>query len=254
MNLPRWLPVALGVLLGLAGGLYYAWLVNPVEYVETAPESLRQDFRQDYLALIGAAYAGTGDLARARARLALFPGLDPETELPAIAQQRFAAGLSDASALAQLASDLVKSSPGSPTQTASAVRPTTTATRRPPTATPRPSPTSGAPFRLAEREAVCDPNLTEPLIQVEVLDAAGEPVPGMQVLIVWDTGQDHFFTGLKPELGLGYGDFTMTEGVTYTLRLGEAGPPVTSLSAESCAADDGPDYLGSWYLRFEQQP
>lgn len=253
MNGTRWVPFALGMLLGLAGGLYYTWLINPVEYVETAPDSLRQDFREDYLALIGAAYAETGDLARARARLALFPDLDQQTDLPAIAQQRFAAGLSDANALAELAADLDRP-PAAATPTGIRLTPTASATRRPASPTPRPSPTTGAPFTLADRQQLCDPAVTEPLIQVVVFDAAGEPVPGVEVLVVWDTGQDHFFTGLKPELGLGYGDFTMSAGVTYTLRLQESGPPVTDLSTHACETEDGESYLGSWRLEFEQRP
>lgn len=252
MSAPRWLPFGLGMLLGLAGGLYYAWLVNPVEYVETAPESLRQDFREDYLALIGAAYAGTGDLIRARARLALFPDLDPQEDLPAIAQQRFAAGLRDATGLAQLAADLEQAPARTATPTVSSLRPTSTPSPRPATATPRPSPTPGEPFTLAERERVCDPLLVEPLIQVEVFDAAGEPVPGVEVLVVWDTGQDHFFTGLKPELGLAYGDFSMIAEVSYTLRMADSGPPVTDLSTHVCETEEGEQFLGSWYLQFEQ--
>lgn len=242
------------MLLGLAGGLYYAWLINPVEYVETAPDSLRADFRDDYLALIGAAYSGTGDLIRARARLALFPNLDPESDLPAIAQQRFAAGLPDANGLALLAGELAGSEQSTPVPSPSGAPPTVSPTQRPATATPRPSPTAGAPFTLAEQQLVCDPQLLETLIQVEIFDAAGDPVPGLEILIVWDSGQDHFFTGLKPELGLGYGDFGMSPGITYTLRLQDSGPPVTDLSAQDCQSDDGPDYPGSWYLRFEQQP
>lgn len=252
MTPPRWLPFGLGMLLGLAGGLYYAWLVNPVEYVETAPDSLRQDFREDYLALIGAAYAGTGDLIRARARLALFPDLDPQEDLPPIAQQRFAAGLGDAGGLAQLAADLVQAPAATPTPTSSSTRPTITPSPRPATATPRPSPTQGDPFSLAEREQRCDPLLVEPLIQVEVFDAAGDPVPGVEVLVVWDAGQDHFFTGLKPELGLGYGDFSMSPEVDYTLRLADSGPPVTELSTHVCETEEGEEFLGSWYLRFDQ--
>ncbi len=271
MSATRWLPFGLGMLLGLAGGLYYAWLVNPVEYVETAPDSLRQDFRMDYLALIGAAYAGTGDLSRARARLALFPELDPQEDLSAIAQQRFAAGLGDARGLAQLAADLqaAPTATATPTATSSGPRPTTPSSPRPtvtssprptvtssprPTATPRPTVTPDAPFALAEREQVCDPVLAEPLIQVEVFDASGEPVPGVEVLVVWDTGQDHFFTGLKPELGLGYGDFTMTPEVDYTLRLADSGPPLTDLATHLCETDDDDEFLGSWYLQFEQSP
>ena len=31
----------MAVLLGAAAGLFYGWVVNPVEYVDIAPESLR---------------------------------------------------------------------------------------------------------------------------------------------------------------------------------------------------------------------
>ncbi|HLF81400.1 MAG TPA: hypothetical protein VI410_06490, partial [Anaerolineales bacterium] len=92
MRQSGWLPLLLGLGLGLAGGLFYSWIVNPVEYVETAPGSLREDFRSDYLALIAAAYSSHGDLVRARARLALFEGLNPAGELAALAQRRQASG------------------------------------------------------------------------------------------------------------------------------------------------------------------
>src|SRR4030066_300368 len=55
MRQSGWLPLLLGLGLGLAGGLFYSWIVNPVEYVETAPGALRGGFRSDYLALVAAA-------------------------------------------------------------------------------------------------------------------------------------------------------------------------------------------------------
>jgi hypothetical protein len=99
---------------------------------------------------------------------------------------------------------------------------------------------------------VCDPLLAEPLIQVHVSDAAGGPVSGAEVLVIWDEGQDRFFTGLKPELGLGYADFSMTEGVTYSLQLSATGEPITGLSTFACSDEQAEDYLGSWLLQFEQ--
>ena len=250
----RWLFFALGFAIGLAGGLYYAWLISPVEYVETAPDSLRPDFRADYLGLIASAYASGGDLVRARTRLALFPDLDPVNELAALAQQRLAGGFaeSEARALSELASALGQGPTRTPTPTArgTSVSPTPSNTPRP-TPTRRPTSTPGAAFMLTAREQVCDELLAEPLIQVVVLDAAGEAVPGQEVIVVWDTGQDHFFTGLKPELGLGYGDFTMTEGVSYTLQLADSPQPITNLVTHEC--ENGETFLGSWLLRFEQR-
>jgi hypothetical protein len=74
----------------------------------------------------------------------------------------------------------------------------------------------------------------------------------MEVVVVWDDGQDHFYTGLKPELGIGFGDFSMTEGVTYTVRLAESDALVTGLASQECTDDSGGRYPGSWLVTFVQ--
>ena len=88
MNRSGVAPILLGVVLGIAGGLVYGWVVQPVRLVETSPSALRTDFQDDYVALIAAAYAATGDLPRARARLALLPGAPDPDRLAAMAQAR----------------------------------------------------------------------------------------------------------------------------------------------------------------------
>jgi hypothetical protein len=247
--------------LGIAAGLYYAWGVNPVSYTDTSPVSLRDDFRSDYLTLIASAYDATGDLQRARARVAIFAYADPGPVLSALAQQRLAQGWpeAEARALARLAADLQGASPSTPGAQAAtptlAGSPTPTRTVTPvpsPAPTRTPTSTPGAPFRLLEREPVCDEALDRPLLQVVVVDAADQPVPGSEVRVVWDTGQDHFFTGLKPDLGVGYGDFEMSPGVTYTVQLVDSDQPVTGLTPGECTASDGTRYPGSWLLRFQQ--
>jgi hypothetical protein len=261
----------LAAIIGLAGGLYYAWQISPVSYTDTAPSSLRADFKADYLALVASAYAGSGDVSQAQSRLLVFADPDMPGTLAALAQQRLAQGWPEAEArsLAQLAAALStgKASSGSPPGPLALVTPsgpaaglgtpTATRTQTPfpsPAPTRTPTPTPGAPFRLASRDKVCDPKLTQPLLEVDVTDAAGQPVPGIEVRVVWDSGQDHFFTGLKPEIGIGYGDFTMTPGITYSLQLADSDQPVTGLSAEDCTGVDGKTYPGSWHLRFEQPP
>jgi hypothetical protein len=259
-----WIVLAAALVVGFAAGLYYAWAVNPVEYVDSAPDSLRQPYRENYLILIASAYADTGDLGRARARLSLFHDPAMHDTLAALAQRELARGGSegDARALAALAAQ-IKLTP-SPAGSLGTTRVTSagtarssalpaTATRTPaPSRTPLPSATPGAPFELSSRQVICDPKAPAPLIEVVVMDAASEPVPGIEVLVVWDSGQDHFFTGLKPELGLGYGDFTMTEGITYTVQLKDSANPVTGIRSESCTADDGTAYPGSVELTFIQ--
>ncbi|HSF81122.1 MAG TPA: hypothetical protein VLA49_07805 [Anaerolineales bacterium] len=125
-----------------------------------------------------------------------------------------------------------------------------------PTFTPLPTrtltPTPGAPFVLRNQEQICNPDLEEPLIQVGTFDANGQPVPGVEVIVNWEAGEDHFYTGLKPEMGLGYADFSMTPGAVYTLRLANGGQPISGLSAHECETEGGERYWGTWLLVFEQ--
>jgi hypothetical protein len=69
-------------------------------------------------------------------------------------------------------------------------------------------------------------------------------------VVTWEGGFDHFYTGLKPDLGRGYGDFTMTAGIEYTLHLAES-PSITieGLTVEPCGAGLN-SYPGSWLLVF----
>jgi hypothetical protein len=125
-----------------------------------------------------------------------------------------------------------------------------------PTLTPLPSrtptPTQGAAFIVESQELVCNPDLKEALIQVIALDAARQPIPGVEVIVNWEGGEEHFFTGLKPELGSGYADFAMIPEVRYNLRLAAGGEPVQGLTAMECEKADGARYWGSWKLVFIQ--
>ncbi|HEX9027720.1 MAG TPA: hypothetical protein VF823_01015, partial [Anaerolineales bacterium] len=116
-----------------------------------------------------------------------------------------------------------------------------------------PSPTSGAPFVLSgDPKQVCDANLKRSLIMVEARDAAGQPVPGLEVIVTWNGGEGHFFTGLQPDRGLGYGDYEMAPDVTYTVHVADGGQPVPDLKAGQCTGSAGAQFLGSWSLVFVQ--
>ncbi|HSG25044.1 MAG TPA: hypothetical protein VLA32_02940 [Anaerolineales bacterium] len=121
-----------------------------------------------------------------------------------------------------------------------------------PTVTPTPTATQGPPFVLLDIPLECNPNIDPPLIQVYVFDGAGNPVPGVAVIVSWDNNQtSRFVTGLKPEYGLGYADFTMDPQVTYSLRLEAGGDPINSITGRLCEDQDEP-YWGSWRLNFVQ--
>ena len=87
---------------------------------------------------------------------------------------------------------------------------------------------------------------------IEAYDASGQPVPGAEVIVQWNGNEDRFFTGLKPELGLGYADFVMQPGLVYTLHLSKGGEPVTDLTPNECETAAKERFWGSWRLVFVQ--
>jgi len=79
----RWIGFLIAISLGIAAGLFYGWVINPVEYVDTTPDSLRIDFKSDYVLMVAEIFQVEGDVELAARRLA-FLGDDPPLE---IAQQ-----------------------------------------------------------------------------------------------------------------------------------------------------------------------
>ena len=94
-----------GLVFGLVLGLVYAWLINPVDYVNTIPSSLREDYRDQYRLMIALAYAANKDLVRASERLKLLNDDDPVRTLTEQAQRILAedGSMEDARALGALA-------------------------------------------------------------------------------------------------------------------------------------------------------
>ncbi|MCA9969878.1 MAG: hypothetical protein KC425_06670, partial [Anaerolineales bacterium] len=58
-----------GLLLGLAGSLTYAWLIDPVVLVDASPARLGPDDRAEYIFLVSQSYAANGDREQALRRL-----------------------------------------------------------------------------------------------------------------------------------------------------------------------------------------
>lgn len=71
------LRAAAGLAAGLALGFAVGWGLWPVEYTNTSPDVLRQDYLDDYVVMIATAYAVDGDLTEARSRLALVDSENP---------------------------------------------------------------------------------------------------------------------------------------------------------------------------------
>ena len=66
----RLAPLVIGIIFGALIAVLYGWLVRPVEYIDTSPDSLRIDFRTDYVLMVAVSYSGDQDLTLAQVRLA----------------------------------------------------------------------------------------------------------------------------------------------------------------------------------------
>lgn len=246
---------------GIAGGLYYTWMVAPVEYYDSAPGDLYTRDKFTYLAIIGDVYEREGDLEQARARLSEL-GVEPDGEVVAGLIEQYLDGGGKAEEvrnLARLAEALGArggvllvfdlSSPPTPTPTPSAP------TEAPPTLLP-PTPVPEPEFRLVEQTQLCADPGQPGTIAVWVRDAQGSQVPGVQIVVSWAQGQDSFFTGLQPAKGAGYADFQMKPGTEYEVTLaGYRGDPAEGLSADLAPGLCPTETLATdWHLAFETIP
>ena len=112
---------------------------------------------------------------------------------------------------------------------------------------PTPEPTESPPFILQDSSPICDPTLGESLIQVIATDGAGDGIPGitLQVSLGIDP-KETFYTGLKPELGLGYADYTVEPGIIYQLEIPDSGLIITDIEVPTCQNEAEESYWGSW--------
>ena len=102
-----------GVVLGLIIGLLYAWLINPVDYVDTAPNTLKPFYKDQYRLMIATAYDADPDIVRAKARLELLEDEDAYRAVAEQAQHALSAGGTpdESQALGKLAAALGRELP-----------------------------------------------------------------------------------------------------------------------------------------------
>jgi hypothetical protein len=277
--------ILLALVAGLGLGLVYSWVISPLRVFNAEPTTLRADFKDQYRSVIAAAYAATGNLPRAQARLSLLGDANSVEALNGQAQrmQANAQSFERADQVAALALALTESPSGIPV-----VSPTielvdqseniVTATSLPPLtelpleltetpqsiatptiiieSTPRPTSTStpvpGKPFALTGQETICDANLPAGLLQVMVLNSNRRQIAGVEIEITWEGGEEQFFTGLKPELGNGYADYMMTSGVTYSIQLTRGSDVALGITAPTCQSSTNETFPGGIKLTFQQ--
>ena len=262
--------LAVAVVVGRAGGLVYTWVLDPIETYDASPDSLYVEDKLVYLAMIGDLYAQEGDLAGAEARLA---ELDVEADGPALVA--LIEGYLDRGGrpeemrnLARLAGDLgasggvlmVFAAAPMPTEESTPADPVQAGRQTPgteslgPSPTPAPTITPAPSYRLIEQTAICAEPDRLGRIAVQVHDATGNGLAGVEIVVTWSTGQDRFFTGLRPEQGMGYADFDMEPHIEYDVALasfkGEVAQGLTSdLSSGVCPTDTA---ALDWRVTFQE--
>lgn len=280
------LGIVLGLILGIGGGLLYAWALAPVEETDVEPWQLETDAKDAFIAAIALSYTQDNDLGRAVERLVALrlPG-DP-IQAVADAACRFAttgyinssSGLRAVRGMMQLyqlqgrvgcadqlvpAAELAGGSvvevelptptpsltpPASKTPTPDSVRPTAT-----PIAIVIPTRPPQNDFQLINVTTSCSLE-QRGIIAVEVYALNGATgIPGVEVRARWDTGESRFFTGLKPERGAAYSDFEMEQGRDYIIDLPERADPISQpLSAVPCTTPTGEASIISYRVLFRE--
>lgn len=260
----------LSLVIGLIGGLYYAWVVDPVVFTDASPARFSERYREEYIILVSQSYAVSENWPLAQQRLAALeePNIAetvnnlletavrqnrpaPQLEqLAVVARQLGAQGQAIALFAPTLPPNNAQPTPTpafatTPTNTpppeATATNTAVPTPTRPATATPQPN------YRLTEQTRLCSDDEAITQIEVIVLDAFLNDLPGVEIEVTWQNGQDRFFTGFKPENGRGYADFEMSPDISYTVRLPDGSPEVSGLRLEECASG----FSGGWQLTFQ---
>ncbi|MEP7292489.1 MAG: hypothetical protein ABI835_11935 [Chloroflexota bacterium] len=276
--------IVLGLILGVAGGLFFTWNVAPIQETDTEPWQLNTDTKDQYVVAVALSYARDNDLAKAINRLIALqlPGdpiqavADSACRLATTGYVNSSGGLRAIRSMMRFyqlqgrsgcADSLMTSDDGQSGGVVTIDVPTSTPTLTPP---PSKTPTPVSIFPTATSVLVLVPTIPPQndfdligvntncgsdisgLIIVEVYDVDGSTgLPGQQVRVRWDDGESRFFTGLKPEKNPSYADFVMESGKDYILDMpGHADPLPQPLAAQPCNTPTGERAIISYRVVF----
>ena len=76
-NRSRWVFIILALITGIGLGLIYGWVIDPVDFFDLTPDTLRADYKTDYILMTAEAYRIEQDPALAARRLAIFGSQSP---------------------------------------------------------------------------------------------------------------------------------------------------------------------------------
>ena len=65
------------MIIGIALGLVYGWVIDPIEYTDITPSILREDYRADYVLMVAEAHQSEQDSEISARRLAILGSESP---------------------------------------------------------------------------------------------------------------------------------------------------------------------------------
>jgi hypothetical protein len=81
-----------GIVVGLLAGLLVGWVLWPVQYTDTNIADLKPAYQDEYILMVSAAYATSGDLEQARAQLVRLNDPGPALRVAILAEALIARG------------------------------------------------------------------------------------------------------------------------------------------------------------------
>ncbi|MGJ3239443.1 MAG: hypothetical protein ACFE0Q_12105 [Anaerolineae bacterium] len=275
-----WWALFIGLLIGAGGGAYYAYVIDPLQELDTSPRQLRESEKEQYVVAIMLAYGYDSNLSNTVDRLLqLDLGTDPVQAVADMACNLARTGYVDSTSglravramrtFYQLqgrtgcADNIIPDPQTVPLQVTVDVPTPTPNLPPPPTKTPdnilptsTPDGVVVVPTNAPQRtyngiiaQTFCSTELSG-IIEVRVR-LGTEEIPGEPVRVAWENGQSNFVTGLKPERGLGYADFQMEPGLSYIVSMPGLSDPIQNpIVADSCFTEEGDTAVTSYRVVF----
>ena len=77
MKTSRILFIIIALATGIGIGLAYGWIIDPVDFFDLTPDTLRADYKADYVLMVAESYRTEQDPGLAARRLAIFGSQSP---------------------------------------------------------------------------------------------------------------------------------------------------------------------------------
>ena len=77
MKTSRLFFIIIALVAGIGMGLAYGWYIDPVDFFDLTPDTLRADYKTDYVLMTAEAYRSEQDPGLAARRLAIFGSQSP---------------------------------------------------------------------------------------------------------------------------------------------------------------------------------